>query len=450
MAASPEQVPVVAAAAAAAVDAVLLQPPPYTDGDDITRGVACYGCKDYTGHSWHKLFQHMKKKHGLKMSDIHGTFFYKKSREEMNALERNRIQKGPVAVAAAAPVGDQPLPSSSDGDIAARKRAPPPGQQPEGKRCRTAEAVVKREAYEPDPADPAVRLQDGEVLRTPDGGFWRAMWVLYEARGVPSNPPTVQEIDKWEFTTSDPAQWEAVKAVKAVEPPVNVEGPQTPVKVQAVNTEEPPVKVEGPQTPVKLQMAENPLAGLLEQLAHVLTPEKGSAPSTGEVGRAPRVRVKIARDALEWTSASLAADSRRHSWPLAPREDFTMDIAEFGNFLANRSMSDDTAKIHKQGAEYFVRLLDFDGSPGWVSLLASMFDENLVNAIIQLPLMDSAYSWTRKIVDSMDLLCEMCILASGENLYSPYLHPCQPGTPDRRCGQPDCPPPLWGGPGWQG
>jgi hypothetical protein len=177
MAASPEQVPVVAAAAAA--DAVPLPPPPYTDGDDITSGVACYGCKDYTGDSWHKLFQHMKKKHGLKMSQIHGTFFYKKAREEMNAIERNRIQKDPVAKAAAAPVGDQPLPSSSAAAA-----------------CIPDKVLLK---------DPAVRAKDGQVVKGPGGSYWRAMWVLH-VNGDPAVPTNVEEIEGWELRSAHAVQ----------------------------------------------------------------------------------------------------------------------------------------------------------------------------------------------------------------------------------------------------
>ena len=65
-------------------------PPPYTIDEDIKQGLHCYICdKKYKGYSWYNLLQHVRR-HGVPTNIIYGTTLYREGTKEQIALQKAR------------------------------------------------------------------------------------------------------------------------------------------------------------------------------------------------------------------------------------------------------------------------------------------------------------------------------------------------------------------------
>ena len=100
--------------------------PPYTEADDITKGVKCWfeGCP-FKRFQWRPIYTHAQHQHGVTIDDIRDTYFHRQMNDECAAKARQRNQKKDKKSAATAAAADNkseptprrdPVPPSSDNE----------------------------------------------------------------------------------------------------------------------------------------------------------------------------------------------------------------------------------------------------------------------------------------------------------------------------------------------
>ena len=231
------------------------------------------------------------------------------------------------------------------------------------------------------PACPAV-----DAVRTkPDGTSWRAFWVKTDPSGSPIFPLELEAV------SAEPAG--------AAEPLQVVEKFCKPTCKHAARPQQVPDRMASDMTN----------AGQLQEIRSMV------AQLVQPTVKGPEVAlptVSITAEAAGWTADALSADARRHAWPIRRRVE--VDLTDFVRFLRGRALGDSSVEIAEQGVGYFFALLDIE--PEGFSLagaVARVYTDNIATALFDLPLLSLDYSWTRKIVDSMSVLCTFLVTECG-------------------------------------
>jgi hypothetical protein len=147
--------------------AVAEAPPPYTETTDIAFGVTCYKCDKQGFTTWGSVMEHLRNRHKVPVASLHGTYLYTAATADLNARRKERYDKKKLfAPARAAATAAVPSPHVGDAELM---------------------------------QDPAVRMNDGAVVRGENGIYWRAMWVMCEG-GRPIIPAVLEEIEHFELT----------------------------------------------------------------------------------------------------------------------------------------------------------------------------------------------------------------------------------------------------------
>ena len=290
---------------------------------------------------------HLRLQHGIKITSIAGTWFHSTAKNEA-ALERKQRR--------------QQLEEKLPEVVVKRERINEEPNEDTGDSSGVRTSVDVRDPILLD--DPAVRLRGGAVLKTPSGGYWKAMWVAHNAEYRVATPVIAINIEQWEL------HWPTESATQ----PLPTASATLPSGAGARSSGS--------------MLGDNP-------------PSNSSSPTKGP----PVTKVTITEAARNWKPDMLADGARRHSWPIETTTKINLD--DFTKFLDNRAMAEDTSMIYKQGVDYLMSIFVIDGPVHIVSILSTLYVEDVITDVLRLPLMNPSYSWTRKVVDSLSLLCEL-------------------------------------------
>jgi hypothetical protein len=299
------------------------------------------------------MMDHLRLQHGIKITSIAGTWFHSTAKNEA-ALERKQRR--------------QQLEEKLPEVVVKRERINEEPNEGTGDSSGVRTSVDVRDPILLD--DPAVRLRGGAVLKTPSGGYWKAMWVAHNAEYRVATPVIAINIEQWEL------HWPTESATQ----PLPTASATLPSGAGARSSGS--------------MLGDNP-------------PSNSSSPTKGP----PVTKVTITEAARNWKPDMLADGARRHSWPIETTTKINLD--DFTKFLDNRAMAEDTSMIYKQGVDYLMSIFVIDGPVHIVSILSTLYVEDVITDVLRLPLMNPSYSWTRKVVDSLSLLCELGSIECG-------------------------------------
>lgn len=186
-------------------------------------------------------------------------------------------------------------------------------------------------------------------------------------------------------------------------------------------TAEPPSSQESP-LPSSLAMtspAESPqgsptMLTTLQNIQATIADFNGARPRDPAF-EVPLPKVTIIDEAMQWSADSLSKESRRHTWPIRHQAD--IDDIDFQRFLKSRALSQQSVDIYTQGVRYFFNMFDISVNEKHVSIASAenskligffvvLYTENVMTTAFELPLLNTEYPWTRKIIDSVSLMLD--------------------------------------------
>jgi hypothetical protein len=323
----------------------------YDDTCDTSGGITCYVCNTFVATDWASLMIHMKQKHKILVSSLHGSYLYSKAKEIIRAQDRdryaaNRIDNKKQATASAISSASKGKPTSA---AAGRTDQAPPtaGGAPTMSEETGAYAVHVDES----------------------GGVWKAHWVRTGHDGLPTEPLMMMPL----LQADEPLTWVADSGLGG--------GASVTSAGAALGSVPQPAPTEPPLDP------------------------------SDWTSTLPVVSVKaMYKDVVPPAPSSFG--TRASGWPV-PFNDFTIELPDFRKFLANEKAIAKVAQSDCfRGLTRFWHMLQTpDGKDldecmiADPKLLASLYVGDVHKAVFELKLLSPEYSWTRKVIEALKHFC---------------------------------------------
>ena len=367
--------------------------PPYKAGDKVEDGIKCYKCNSFTGTSWYSIMEHLRHKHCITYKMVAGTFLHEQAKQEKAAKDKARYtpQAGGTAKAAkraastaaaakpgleasVAPVPES-LPAVSNYDL---------GTSAAAAASATTAPITNQELVRMLAIDDRVlRRSDGTVIRTEDGGFWKAFFVRLTAEGYLHQPLNVMEINPSDSSIPEsfaPIPTGGQKQASAAAPP--------PAAPTAKPTAKPIAKpASAPEFAAAASAA-------------------GAAPHAQQwAAELPKLTIKQLY--IETPVPQVKRGVRTGGWPVKVGK-FAFEHEGFQDYLsADKNLGEVAREDTIRGMTRLLHMLDFNGAPATQekaadpAWLVALYLGNLHTKLFQLPIMAAQFSWTRKALDAL-------------------------------------------------
>ena len=344
--------------------------PPYGPDDMPADGLTCYynGC-NFKAFTYGKILDHVKNHHKQKFSGLTGTYLHtmglqdKMTQQVAYRAAKKKQEEGEVE--------SEPKAKKAKG-----QQAPGSGQeegQPKQKKAKKEGDVVKVPGVGSKDLMPMHKVEDQQEEESDTKWVAMRCWIKCDVQGKPVTP----------LVCAGPCS-------STLEPGKKVKGPG--VQSSFASWLKPGMHPDLLPPPGVPSLSPE-LADIKAQLAAAVGPKKIEV-------KLPKVGISTFLS--DWNQPE--KEAKRNSCPISCTS--TMDFSSFAKYLKDAGQKQVSIDTYIMNIKRFFNLLAIEkGAFEPTGVLCSVYQEDIMQKLMDAPLMGFQFSWTRKIIWALDHFC---------------------------------------------